>query len=104
MAHSAIARRILILHKFDLSTEEVIRLFLLHSGRSATEYDGQRHFIHLRPNERKPHEFATILVDWDYGSHPLRDLGDVPLEIYKARHLEDQDEMYRNLHLSRAYG
>jgi len=104
MAHSIIARRILIFHKLDQSTEDVVRLFLLHSGRSASEYDGQKHYIHLDPNERKPHESATILMDWDHGSHPLRDLGDVPLEIYKARYFEDQDEVYTNLHLTRATG
>lgn len=84
--------RVVLLFKLPHTDEEIVKAFLRHHQYPESDYEENKHFIHLDP-ERGGDATAHIVIDMNivHGDRP--DTSTLPHEIYKVR-LDGSNNLY----------
>ena len=78
-----LCKRVVLLFKLHNDDEEIVKAFLRHCHHPESEYQENKHFIHLDPDRGE--STAHIVIDMNKDSIKSPDLSTLPHEIYKVK-------------------
>jgi hypothetical protein len=87
--------RVVLLFKLPHTEEEIVKAFLRYRQYPESEYEENKHFIHLDP-ERGGDATAYIMIDINKNHVDSPDTSIIPHEIYKVK-LGDDDSLYLSI-------
>lgn len=89
-------KRVIIVVKSTRSDEEIVKAILRHLDRAEDEYERNEHFIHLDPDLKGQESWSHVILDMHASMIPNSDLRTLPHEIYKARIVGPEEDLYVN--------
>ena len=79
----------MLLFKVEEADEDIVKAFLRYCHRPESEYEENKHFIHLDPD--RSGTTAHIVIDMNRENMERPDLSSLPHEIYKVRQAQNND-------------
>jgi hypothetical protein len=92
----SLPRRVVLLFKLEDPDEDIVKAFLRYCRRSESEYEENKHFIHLDPERSGSVSLAHIVIDMNKDDVKDPDFSTLPHEIYKVK-LDVKKDMYVSL-------
>jgi hypothetical protein len=83
-------KRVVLLFKLRNDDEDIVKAFLRHCHHPESEYEENKHFIHLDPDRGE--KTAHIVIDMNKDNIEGRDVSTLPHEIYKVK-LSGSDDL-----------
>ena len=77
-------KRVVLVFKLHNNDEDIVKAFLRHCHHPESEYEENKHFIHLDPDRGE--KTAHIVIDVNKDKVETPDVSNMPHEIYKVRH------------------
>jgi hypothetical protein len=75
-------KRVVLLFKLQNDDEDIVKAFLRYCHHPESEYEENKHFIHLDPDRGQ--KTAHIVIDINKDDIESPDLSNLPHEVYKV--------------------
>ena len=88
MSVPTVAKRVALIFKSDKSDEDIVKAFLRQTDRPESQYENNKHFVHLDPDRTADSKWSHIVLDMHSGLTQDPDLSTLPHEIYRAKDVD----------------